>query len=112
MLPEVSNWFGFFFITVHSLELIHIESSNEICCIKKNTLIYQLYFNFCDTYPLGRASNGLLDLGSAARIRSAASGSSASSLGAAFLGSGAFLGAFSFLGCCCFLSPDEPWSSE
>lgn len=62
-----------------------------------------------NTYPLGRASKGLLDFGSAARIRSAASGSSAtSSLGAAFLGSG-FLAAFSFLACG-FLSPD-PLSS-
>lgn len=60
---------------------------------------------------MGRASKGLLDLGSAAKIRSAASGSSAaSSLGASFLGSGAFLGAFSFL-TAGFLSPD-PVNSE
>lgn len=69
--------------------------------------------NHVNIYPLGRVSNGLLDLGSAAKMRSAASGSSsaATSLGAAFLGSDAFLGAFSFLADC-FFSPEPPWSSE
>lgn len=96
--PEVGNGLSFIFIRVESLEIIHIKSS-AIFTFNDKTETSNFNENKTNNrdptikYPLGSASKGSLDLGSAAKAASVGSSSSS--------GSGA---SFSFLGCCGFFS--------